>query len=273
MIIQGLWIGNRLTQFEHNSIKSWLNNGFTYHLYTYYPVENIPDGVIVKDARDILPENEIFYYNNAITPFSDYFRFKLLYEKAGAWTDCDIYCINKFSTLEDYLFISERTIKTGAFKSIKPIKPINSFIYVKNTKDKFILDMLNNCIKYKKQILEQTEIKHHCKNEGLSAMHWGAGIKLFNKLIIKHNLEQYVQTSKFAFPVEWWLYGNLFKNIDKCMVARGWDGELDLTNNFFLDTDIKMITIHNGWIKNKKIDKNQVFNECFIARLFNKINI
>ena len=270
--MQALWIGNRLTQFEHNSIKSWLNNGFEYHLYTYYPVENIPDGVIVKDARDILPESEIFYYHNALTPFSDYFRFKLLYERGGAWTDCDIYCINKFDILEDYLFISERTIKAGAFKSIKPIKPINSFIYVKNTKDKFILDMLNNCIKYKNKYLENPiNNNSNCKNEGLNAMHWGAGIKLFNKLIIKHNLEQYIQGYKYAFPVDWWLYSNLFKNVDKCVINRGWTGEIDITNNFFLETDIKMITIHNGWIKNKKIDKNQVFSNCFIARLFEKI--
>jgi hypothetical protein len=273
MIIYGLWIGSQLTQFEHNSIKSWLNNGFTYHLYTYFTVENIPDGVIVKDARDILPETEIFYYHNALTPFSDYFRFKLLYELGGIWSDCDIYCINKFDILDDYLFICERTIKQGAFKSIKPIKPINSFIYVKHSKDKFILDMLNNCIKYKNEYLEKAK-PMQCKNEGLNAMHWKAGIKLFNKIIIKHNLEQYVQSYKFAFPIDWWLFSNVFKkNVDKCSINRGWEGELDLTNNFFLDTDIKMITIHNGWIKNKNIDKQQIFNNCFIAKLFEKINI
>lgn len=275
MIIQGLWIGDRLTQFEYNSIKSWLNNGFEYHLYTYNSVENIPSGVIIKDAREILSESEIFYYNTAITPFSDYFRFKLLYERGNCWADCDIYCINKFDILEPYLFISERTIRVGAFKSIKPIKPINSFIYVKNTKDKFILDMLNNCIKYKNKYLEKSVAKH-CKtlqNIGLSAYHWKGGCKLFAKLIIKHNLEQYIQSYKFGFPIDWWLFSNLFKNVDKCSIGRGWDGYIDLSNNFFLNTTNKMITIHNGWIKNKKIDKNQIFEDCFISRLFNKINI
>ena len=271
IIIQGLWIGDRLTQFEYNSINSWLKNGFTYHLYTYYPVANIPIGVIVKDARDILPETEIFKYNNALTPFSDYFRFKLLYERGNAWTDCDIYSINKFDTLEPYIFIGERTIKQGAFKSNKPIKPINSFIYVKNTKDKFILDMLEGCIKYKNEYLNKP-IEAICKNEGLNAMHWKGGIKYFNKMIIKHNLEQYIQPYKFAFPIDWWNYQHIFKHGDACIAGRGWTDTTDLSDKMFLDNDIKMITIHNGWVKNKKIDKEQIFNDCFISKLFKFIS-
>lgn len=51
IIIQGLWIGDKLSQFEYASIKSWLNNGFEYHLYIYEPIENIPNGVIVKARR------------------------------------------------------------------------------------------------------------------------------------------------------------------------------------------------------------------------------
>ncbi len=60
-IIQGLWIGDRLSTMEALSIKSFLNNGHEYHLYTYSHVDNIPLGTIVKDGNEILPESEIFW--------------------------------------------------------------------------------------------------------------------------------------------------------------------------------------------------------------------
>ena len=49
VIIQGLWIGSRLSRFEYNSIKSYLVAGYEYHLYTYDKVDNIPENVIIKE--------------------------------------------------------------------------------------------------------------------------------------------------------------------------------------------------------------------------------
>jgi hypothetical protein len=137
-IVQGLWIGDRLSRFEHNSIKSYLNQGYTYHLYTYWPVANVPRGVRLRDAREIIPESEIFTFGGAITPFSDLFRYKLLYDRGGVWTDCDIICTRSFhhGSKETYIFVTERTILKGAFSSCikkppytcKRRKVLNSFI-------------------------------------------------------------------------------------------------------------------------------------------------
>ena len=63
-IIQSLWIGEALSNLEIMSMKSFLANGHIYHLYTYGAINNIPDGVIIKDANDILDKSEIFTYNN-----------------------------------------------------------------------------------------------------------------------------------------------------------------------------------------------------------------
>lgn len=140
-VVQGLWIGDRLSRFEHNSIKSYLKQGYHYELYTYWPVANVPEGVWVRDAREIIPESEIFTFGGAITPFSDLFRYKLLYDHGGVWTDCDIICTRPFhlATIgqpEPYIFVTERTILKGAFNSCikkppytcKLRKVLNSFI-------------------------------------------------------------------------------------------------------------------------------------------------
>jgi len=61
-IYQSLWIGNELSNMEKLSIKSFIDSGHVYHLYTYGEVKGIPDGTIVKDGNDILNEDEIFTY-------------------------------------------------------------------------------------------------------------------------------------------------------------------------------------------------------------------
>ena len=63
MIIAGLWIG-KLSKMEIYSMKSFIKQGHTYHLYTYEPLDNIPNGVIVKDANEIIPKDEIFTLKN-----------------------------------------------------------------------------------------------------------------------------------------------------------------------------------------------------------------
>ena len=58
--IQSLWVGERLSRIEVLSIRSFLAQGHPYHLYTYADLENVPDGVTVKDANAIVPERDIF---------------------------------------------------------------------------------------------------------------------------------------------------------------------------------------------------------------------
>ena len=74
-IIQGLWIGKSLSKMEQLSIKSFLDNGHEYHLYTYSDVKNIPKGTVIKDGNEIITENQIFTYKNgSYSAFSNLFR-------------------------------------------------------------------------------------------------------------------------------------------------------------------------------------------------------
>ena len=71
-VIQSLWIGTKLSNLEKLSIKSFIDNGHTYHLYTYAEVKNIPEGVIVKDGNEILPKNRkplaLFQFSTTLSP-------------------------------------------------------------------------------------------------------------------------------------------------------------------------------------------------------------
>jgi hypothetical protein len=108
-IIQGLWVGPELSVMEQLSIASFLINGHDYHLYVYGGVKNVPAGTVIKDANEILPASSIFQYRHSPTyaGFSNFFRYKLLFERGGWWADTDTICLKPFDFPDDYVFASE----------------------------------------------------------------------------------------------------------------------------------------------------------------------
>jgi hypothetical protein len=125
-IIQGLWIGPRLSPLERLSIASFLANGHAFHLYAYDPIDGVPEGTRVLPAEAILPRSRIFRYREpaygrlaklrsrvfgaklgSYAGFANLFRFKLLLEKGGWWVDLDTVCLRPFDFPGEYVFSSE----------------------------------------------------------------------------------------------------------------------------------------------------------------------
>lgn len=111
--VHSLWIGNSLSAMELLTIHSFLKNGFEFNLWCYDKILNIPDGVIIQDANKIISREKIFIYKNqnkyghgkgSVSGFSDLFRYKLLYDFGGIWTDMDITCLERFEIKDSYFF-------------------------------------------------------------------------------------------------------------------------------------------------------------------------
>ena len=178
--VQCLWIGNPLGEIEIASMKSFIKNGHIVHLYLYEKdldkmnVREIIENVVIKDANEILPENEIFTYENgSYAAFSNLFRFKLLYMKGGYWCDLDLINIKLLDFVEDYVFVSE---PTPDYSSQVPttclIKMPKGCIEAK--------EAVELCYKYKVDVLNKT-------------IKWGMGPKILNIVINKYNLQNYVK--------------------------------------------------------------------------------
>src|SRR5262252_7717064 len=94
--VNGLWIGDQLGQMEKMSIRSFMQYRYEYRLWTYAPVEGVPEGVEIMDANTIIPHAEVFQYNpgtfggRLMQGFSDLFRYKLLHQNGGWWADLDV---------------------------------------------------------------------------------------------------------------------------------------------------------------------------------------
>jgi len=109
-----LWIGNQLTKLELLTIKSFLAFGFRFRLWLYEPLlHDLPDGVLIGDANEIISAEKIFRYKNqsqfghgkgSVAGFSDIFRYKMLYDFGGWWVDMDITCLQNLYTDKAYFF-------------------------------------------------------------------------------------------------------------------------------------------------------------------------
>lgn len=70
------WYGGRLSALEKACAYSLIRQGCELTLYSYRRVDNIPDGVVLADASEILPEEmtKYFIFNNIpdLGHFSDF---------------------------------------------------------------------------------------------------------------------------------------------------------------------------------------------------------
>lgn len=108
--IQLLWIEGKLSKVERLCIQSFLDHGFEVHLYHYGPLEGVPTGAILKDARFILGEEQVLQSDSVkgkgFLGFSNRFRYHLLCEKGGWWFDTDSVCLRAFGPPKDLTIAS-----------------------------------------------------------------------------------------------------------------------------------------------------------------------
>lgn len=181
-IIQGLWIGDSLTPMEQLSIKSFLKQGHQFHLYTYGNVKGIPAGTVVLDANEIIPRSLRDYSKfSSLGAFSDFFRYKLLLDKGGWWSDLDSICLKPFDFKLSYVFSSEA--KMGK----KPGQETNAG----TIKAPAGCELLRYCWSA-------------CLEKNPSSIEWASvGPALLKKAVEKFSLSQYVQKPEIFCSVHW----------------------------------------------------------------------
>lgn len=173
-MINFLWIGDYLNKMCQLTLKSFLDFDHQVILWAYNKeIKNIPSGVIVKNANEILEKNNIFSYkgfgdcrNGSYGGFSDIFRYHLL-DKIGGWyCDMDVTCMNNFSTITEKEYC---------------IKPHNKYHSVANVikapKDSFFI----------KKCIEDTENQVNEKND-----QWVLPLKILSDNVKDFKLDEFI---------------------------------------------------------------------------------
>jgi hypothetical protein len=184
--IQGLWIGERLSTMERLSIRSFLAHGHPYELYTYGPVEGLPEGAVLRDAEEIIPKKSIFKIENYYAGFSDFFRWKLLHDRGGWWADLDIVALKPFEFSGEYVFSS--LLQGG--------KEIPTSGVVRAPAHSEALCWMCQA----------------CQNINISLMRWNdVGPDLVVKAVKRFKLEAFVQPAGTFCPLSWQQYTEAMK--------------------------------------------------------------
>lgn len=238
LIVQSLWIGEKIEIFEQICILSYINKGHEFHLYTYGPVKNVPKECKVKDANEIIPEKEIFYYSEqqslsgfkSPAAFSNMFRYKLLYDKGGYWVDTDMVCVKTFDFTDSYVFSSELTNRRQSINAgVIKCPPGSDFA------------------KYCYEI---------CKSKDKKTLKWGEiGPNLVRAGINRFGLMSFVKPWYTFCPIS---YNALNRLVDPTI--------LNFENRWYA------VHLWNEYWKKQKIDKNKI-SYNFIAKTAFGINI
>ncbi|MCV3383757.1 hypothetical protein L8T82_07900, partial [Campylobacter sp. IFREMER_LSEM_CL292] len=98
------------------SIKSFIDNGYRFILYTYNlndiifnKLNDMFDDFELRDANEIISFERYFSDDRGagVAAFSDYFRFNMLYKRGGVWVDLDMICLNYIDISQNYIFSQE----------------------------------------------------------------------------------------------------------------------------------------------------------------------
>jgi hypothetical protein len=161
MKINFLWIGDRLGKLEQLTLKSYLDNNHTPVIWLYdLTCSNIPEGVVKEDANQILPSNKIFSYTGrgdcrkgSYGGFSDIFRYYLLLQTGGWYSDMDVTCLKNFSDVDNQPYVFRPHRYTKAVGNIMKCPAQSTFLQKCIDKTEAIIDMNNDKWVYPVQIL------------------------------------------------------------------------------------------------------------------------
>lgn len=116
--VSSLWVGGDLTWLEKLCLSSFTRKGYEVRLYSYAAVD-VPSGINVHDASEIVPESQVFRNpapSTSYAGFSNVFRYELLAKRPDeVWIDTDVLAGEVQLPADDYLLAYEsRNYVNGA---------------------------------------------------------------------------------------------------------------------------------------------------------------
>ena len=111
-----LWVYGEFGRLEYLCAASFIKLGYELNVWSYGPMKNLPAGAHLCDAREILPEGQVFLNSKgSYAAFSDIFRYAVLIKRGGLYVDTDVVALQPPGQLPKTRFlVSEYTLTEGA---------------------------------------------------------------------------------------------------------------------------------------------------------------
>jgi len=192
---QSFWFGANMSPYQWLCMRSFLAHGHRFALYVYEST-NVPDGVETRDARTILPRDQIFFYKQgpgagSVAAFANLFRYKLLRDRGGWWVDTDVVCLSGEMPDSEVIFARQHDESVGnAVLKLPRGHPLALTLYAE------------------------------AKREG-DDLTWGqTGPALITRLIAGGAYESSILPADFCYPIGWEEFGVVFDSAERDSLKR-----------------------------------------------------
>jgi hypothetical protein len=180
-------------------LRSFLRHGHKVVLHCYKPPIDVPDGVAVSNANQLLPEGRVVRskINGSYSVFSDLLRLQVLNHGLGLYVDCDMYCLKPISD-EDYIFgIRADDSVANAVLKVPPDCPVLAELRPL-IEGKFIPPWASTLIKTKLYLRSAIGLQM----PGCEALPVGwAGSKAFNWYARKHGIYHHAKPQEVFYSL------------------------------------------------------------------------
>lgn len=102
--VASLWIGPRLHYLNQLCLLSHVRQGHPTTLYSTEAIANVPEGVTVRPAAEIMAITPELVAQVSPAPIADIFRCKMIAATDAVWIDCDAFCHRPFPDEMQYIF-------------------------------------------------------------------------------------------------------------------------------------------------------------------------
>ena len=250
-IIKSLWIGKFLNEVTELCIESWLK--LDYQVILYIDILNMPKAWDIYRQRGqllFLKASDILEYKNKeeILPFSDLFRYKLLFEQGGTWLDTDMFLLKRLPQ-DKQIISSEFTHQSGAFKSDLFYKANIGVLRFEQYSP--ILEVIIEKIKKSKKVHTATD-----------------RMLIFTKYVMKKCYLDVSPPSVYC-PTAYWSCGEQYD----CIGYKKKYNVEALTNEYILEHSIGCHLWNSLTYKKNNIDFNEIPPTSLFSKLYNIINI
>lgn len=189
------WNG-QMSDYELMYLKSFVSSGFDVQVYSY-DVFDVPTGVRLLDARDILDHDQLYRFSygdklKCVTCFSDIFRIEMIHKRPDVWWfDLDCFCLKPSE--EFTLLREQKSLVLGLHYEPAHNSGCNVNNAVIHLSDENIRNTLYNNM--------YRMIDHH---DGQFEKWGDIGPHFLEDQVIKLKLKPDLCPYNFFYPVAWW---------------------------------------------------------------------
>lgn len=199
--ICAIWIGPQLGAVHSACLRSFLELGHQVTLYSYGSPVDLPEGIVLADANQLMPEDLLFRHRKmgSLAFFSDLLRYELLSKELGLYVDCDVYCIQPIE-VADYIFgwESEDFINNAILKLPMDCPALNELSSIRHKMN--FIPPWSPFDKPRKRLTLQ--LKQLFGKGRLQDLPWGTtGPRAVTHYILKHNLASNASPIDIFYPL------------------------------------------------------------------------